>query len=106
MPATNAALTTAQFSEFVLTSRMSPPPRALTKPREGETKNTLYFSIVQKIFKTCVLLYKSHKFNDTQSPQKTKSILESLRYRTNIGRSVSTQAGFRTFFIGDLATCF
>ena len=34
MPATNAALTTAQFSEFMLTSRMSPPPLALTKPRK------------------------------------------------------------------------
>lgn len=35
MPATRAAFTTAQFSEFRLTSRISLPPRARTKPEEG-----------------------------------------------------------------------
>lgn len=32
MPATKAALTVAQFSELVLRSRISPLPRAFTKP--------------------------------------------------------------------------
>ena len=32
IPAQSAALTTAQFSELVLRSRMSPPPLALTNP--------------------------------------------------------------------------
>lgn len=32
MPAQRAALTAAQFSEFVFRSRMSPPPLARTNP--------------------------------------------------------------------------
>ncbi|TNN53116.1 hypothetical protein EYF80_036698 [Liparis tanakae] len=40
MPATSAAFTTAQFSEFRFTSRMSLPPRARTKPRAATTTTT------------------------------------------------------------------
>lgn len=80
MPATNAALTTAQFSEFVLTSRMSPPPRALTKPRERK-KNYTNFFYLQKIF-LCIFsknLYNSYKCCDIQiSQQLIESPLEII----------------------------
>lgn len=42
MPATKAALTTAQFSELVLTSLISAPPLALTKPDERGQKCVIF----------------------------------------------------------------
>lgn len=52
IPATKAALTTAQFSELVLTSLISTPPLLLTKPEERRgQKHTcfkIYFSASQK----------------------------------------------------------
>ncbi len=48
MPETRAAFTTAQFSEFWLTSRISPPPRARTNPAETHQDLNSHTALIGK----------------------------------------------------------